>query len=67
MKKTARTLMLATLLTACCTSFAFASAVRTGDQGDKVIKIQEQLASLGYDVVVDGTFGPSTREAVKDF
>ena len=46
---------------------ANASALRVGDQGSEVAEIQGQLASLGYDVVADGDFGPATAEAIKSF
>ena len=46
---------------------ANASAFRVGDQGSEVAEIQGQLASLGYDVVADGDFGPATAEAIKSF
>ena len=46
---------------------ANASAFRVGDQGSEVAVIQGQLASLGYDVVADGDFGPATAEAIKSF
>ena len=55
------------LVVACCSSFALASAFRIGDQGEDVARIQSQLASLGYDVSVDGSFGPATASAVAAF
>ena len=51
----------------CCFSVASASSFQIGDQGSDVAEIQGQLASLGYDVVADGDFGPATAEAVKAF
>ncbi len=48
-------------------SIANASAFRVGDEGSDVAEIQGQLASLGYDVVADGDFGPATAAAVKSF
>ena len=49
-------------------SAAFAEgALRMGDQGSEVAEIQGRLASLGYDVVADGDFGPATADAIKDF
>lgn len=47
-------------------SFA-AGALRMGDQGSEVAEIQGRLATLGYDVVADGDFGPATADAIKDF
>ena len=49
-------------------SVTFASgAFRMGDQGAEVAEIQGQLIKLGYDVMADGDFGPSTVDAVKSF
>ena len=48
-------------------SISNASAFRVGDEGSDVAEIQGQLASLGYDVVADGDFGPATAAAVKSF
>lgn len=44
-----------------------ATTLRTGERGADVRHLQEQLADLGYDLRVDGDFGPSTRRAVTDF
>jgi putative chitinase len=43
------------------------AALRAGDHGADVRHLQEQLYDLGYDLRVDGDFGPSTRRAVMDF
>ena len=40
---------------------------RRGSSGEKVIKIQTLLVKLGYEVSVDGSFGPKTEDAVKLF
>ena len=49
-------------------SVTFASgAFRMGDQGAEVAEIQGHLVKLGYDVIADGDFGPSTVDAVKLF
>ena len=49
-------------------SVTFASgAFRMGDQGSEVAEIQGYLIKLGYDVMADGDFGPSTVDAVKSF
>ena len=49
-------------------SVTFASgAFRMGDQGSEVAEIQGYLIKLGYDVMADGDFGPSTVDAVKMF
>lgn len=44
-----------------------AAVFREGDQGSEVAELQDQLASLGYDVSADGDFGPATVEAIKSF
>ncbi len=67
MKRVTRILLLTMLVMACCSSLALASAFRVGDQGEAVARIQAQLASLGYDVAVDGSFGPATASAVQAF
>jgi Putative peptidoglycan binding domain len=42
--------------------------LQSGDSGDEVMRLQEALAALGYDVgEADGAFGPSTEEAVRQF
>lgn len=38
-----------------------------GSSGQEVATLQQALASHGYDVVVDGDFGPNTRAAVLAF
>lgn len=48
-------------------SVAGAEALRTGDYGEEVAEIQAKLVDAGYDVAVDGDFGPATCEAVKSF
>lgn len=58
--------MVLILLMASPTTFA-ATAFRLGDQGKEVAEIQNVLVRLGYDVIADGDFGPSTVEAVKTF
>lgn len=62
-----RVLTLSMVLMCWFSAVAFASAFRMGDQGNEVAEIQGQLASLGYDVVADGDFGPATAEAIKSF
>jgi cell wall-associated NlpC family hydrolase len=44
-----------------------AAAFRLGDTGQEISEIQQALASSGYDVSVDGDFGPATQEAVRQF
>ena len=58
---------LVSMICSCCFSVASADAFSVGDQGNDVAEIQGALASLGYDVVADGDFGPGTVAAVKDF
>lgn len=40
---------------------------RFGSKGSNVRLIQQRLKALGYNVAVDGSFGPMTLAAVKDF
>ena len=64
--KVMRALALSAIMT-CCVSVASAESLRIGDQGSEIAEVQEQLSSMGYDVVADGDFGPATAEAVKAF
>lgn len=48
-------------------SITQAASFQLGDTGREVIEIQQALASRGYDVVVDGDYGPATKAAVADF
>ena len=42
--------------------------LKPGDTGDEVRRLQEALAALDYDVgEPDGSYGPTTEEAVKQF
>lgn len=43
------------------------SALRQGSTGTAVQTMQQQLVTLGYQISVDGNFGPGTRRAVVDF
>ena len=43
------------------------SQISYGSRGDDVKKLQELLNQNGYSLDVDGSFGPKTREAVKDY
>lgn len=38
-----------------------------GDKGVRVEEIQKQLAKFGFEVTIDGKFGPKTSGLVKDF
>lgn len=44
-----------------------AAAFRLGDQGQEVAEIQRALAASGYDIAVDGDFGPATEAALKSY
>lgn len=46
---------------------AEAAALRLGDQGQYVMDVQQALAEAGYEVEVDGKFGPATERALKQF
>ena len=38
--------------------------LKNGSKGDEVTALQKQLTELGYDIDVDGHFGPQTEKAV---
>jgi peptidoglycan hydrolase-like protein with peptidoglycan-binding domain len=38
--------------------------LRICDQGEEVTTLQQALVDRGYDIVVDGLFGPQTQEAL---
>jgi N-acetyl-anhydromuramyl-L-alanine amidase AmpD len=42
------------------------TTLRMGSRGDDVAQLQRQLAALGYQVAIDGAFGPQTLAAVLD-
>ncbi len=44
-----------------------ASAFRLGDRGEAVQDIQQALADSGYDLTVDGDFGPATEAVLKRY
>jgi peptidoglycan hydrolase-like protein with peptidoglycan-binding domain len=44
-----------------------ARAMKRGDSGTEVTRIQKLLYDLGYEMVVDGEFGPGTEGVVKKF
>jgi hypothetical protein len=48
-------------------TLASEAALKLGDTGQAVVNLQKALATLGFDVVADGKFGPGTEAAVKDF
>jgi hypothetical protein len=43
------------------------SVLRRGSRGEQVTTLQRDLAALGYDLGVDGAYGPGTAEAVRRF
>ena len=43
------------------------SALRKGDRGNDVRRVQEALARFGFDIIPDGEFGPVTEGLVIDF
>ena len=45
----------------------FGKTLKRGNTGSDVRKIQRQLASFGYNIGVDGDFGPKTEATVKQF
>lgn len=67
MTKVWRTLLLFALLFSSVALAHAAGAFEEGDQGQEVTQIQGKLNTLGYDVSVDGDFGPSTTAAVIAF
>jgi len=44
-----------------------AAAFRLGDKGAAIQEIQQALAASGYDIAVDGDFGPATESALRDY
>ncbi len=45
------------------TATGYAASFQIGDAGTEIVEVQQALADLGYDVVVDGDFGPGTAAA----
>ncbi len=45
----------------------FDRVLRVGDRGDQVKALQERLNQHGYSLEIDGLYGRSTGEAVRDF
>ena len=41
--------------------------LKKGSKGDKVKELQTKLNKVGYNLVVDGSFGSATEKAVKEF
>lgn len=46
---------------------ATVKAIKYGMKGDEVSNLQTTLKNAGYDIDVDGSFGPQTLAAVKDY
>ena len=44
-----------------------ASVMRSGSRGESVKWVQYRLNELGYNLVIDGLYGPKTESAVRDF
>jgi len=40
--------------------------IKPGSQGELVTSLQTQLKELGFELTIDGHFGPATRSAVED-
>lgn len=43
------------------------SIIKMGEKGNKVKEVQEKLNKFGYNLIVDGDFGPLTFDAVLNF
>lgn len=43
------------------------TVLRRGDEGDWVLRLQEELRRHGYTIEADGIFGPATERAVRGF
>jgi peptidoglycan hydrolase-like protein with peptidoglycan-binding domain len=41
--------------------------LRKGSQGQDVVRLQKRLNDLGFQLVVDGIFGPATEAAVRQY
>jgi len=41
--------------------------LRVGDQGIEIEALQQKLQAAGYDISIDGDFGPGTEQIVKQF
>lgn len=59
--------MVCALMVFAFSSAAGAEALKLGDDGKYISEIQAKLVNAGYDIEVDGNFGPETLEAVKSF
>ncbi len=55
------------LICASLSTQSSAQILERGDRGQQVEEIQTMLDNIGYDVEIDGVFGPWTERAVKDF
>ena len=47
--------------------FMFGPTLKRGNSGGGVSNLQRALGALGADLAVDGSFGPNTERAVRDF
>ncbi len=46
---------------------ALFASIKKGATGDSVVEIQKRLVELGYLTSADGSYGPGTEQAIKDF
>jgi len=53
--------------TFCAGQPAPTEVIRPDSTGDRVVQLQTALVAEGYQVSVDGTYGPRTQAAVRDF
>ncbi|MFW6281490.1 MAG: peptidoglycan DD-metalloendopeptidase family protein [bacterium] len=60
-------LILFIIIIFCFTYPVFAFSLEYGDKGSEISKIQSYLYEMGYDIGIDGIFGYTTKEVVKDF
>lgn len=42
-------------------------AIKFGETGNDVKELQKKLSTIGYNLLIDGSFGPATKGAVLDF
>ena len=48
-------------------TISYSGGLQLGSRGSAVSALQQRLRNLGYDVTVDGVFGPATDRAVRNF
>lgn len=42
-------------------------SLRPGDKGNKIMELQDCLVEAGYNITVDGVYGQTTEDAVRDY